>query len=232
MMNIIVFCETSGAVREELRRRGHNAISVDLLPSQDNSPHHRQCDMRKVDVRGFDGMVFHPTCTFLTSSAEWAYKDPDFIRYPGVGYHQKVKPGTLTGAERRKARELAYADVMWGMGLPIERKVMENPVGALSRMYRKPDVIIQPYMFGDDASKATCIWKENLPTLVIPPKELWHEGWICEYPKGSEKHFRRWGNQTVSGQNILSPGADRWKVRSNTYPGIAKAIADLFEGGQ
>lgn len=224
-MRIIVICETSGQVREALRTRGHDAWSLDVLPSKDNSPYHIICDMFAFDRwHEFEGMVFHPTCTYLTISAEWAYKDPDFIRYPGVGYHQKVKPETLTGAQRREAREKAIADALWGMALPIQYKVMENPIGVLSTRYRKPQVV-QPHMFGDDASKGTCFWFDGLMPLVIPPRHLWHPGRMVTY---NGKPFRRWSNQTDSGQNRLPQTADRWDLRSATYPGIASAVADLF----
>lgn len=96
-MKIIVIGETSGKVREVLRARGHDAYSLDILPAKDNSPNHIMCDMFAHDYAGYDGMVFHPTCTYLTISAEWAYADPNYTRYPGVGYHQKITPNPLTG---------------------------------------------------------------------------------------------------------------------------------------
>jgi hypothetical protein len=167
--------------------------------------------------------IFHPTCTYLTNSAAWAFSDPDYERYPKVGYHQAVKPETLVGAARRVARVAALSHVRRLMALPIRRKIIENPRGAIGTSIRKPTQIVQPYEFGDDASKATCLWmldKDNgeAPELKIPvdpSKRL-----LGRMIGGRE----RWSNQTDSGQNCLSPGDDRWKDRSRTFPGIADAL--------
>lgn len=173
-----------------------------------------------------DVAIFHPTCTYLTNSAAWAFKDPDYDRYPGVGYHQKVKEGTLTGAARREARQAALADVERIIALPIPFKVIENPVGAISTNIRKPSQTVQPYEFGDDASKGTCFWYVDAdggvadfslykdPALRVPGRIV----------GGKE----RWANQTDSGQNRLSPGSDRWKDRSRTFPGIADALVNTI----
>jgi hypothetical protein len=91
-----------------------------------------QCDVLTVLDRGWDAVISHPMCTFLTNSAAWAFSDPDFIRYPGVGYHQKLKAGTLTGSARREARKgaLEFALALWAA--PVRFKAMENPVGRMS----------------------------------------------------------------------------------------------------
>jgi len=153
-------------------------------------------------------------------SAAWAFNDPDFERYPGVGYHQRVKAGTLTGAERRAARNDAVELFMALDALPYP-KVIENPArGFLSSMYRKPDQIVHPHEFGDDASKATGLWISGLPKLKatkhVAPRIV--------------NNKPRWANQTDSGQNRLSPGPDRWIERSKTYPGIASAIGSQMGG--
>lgn len=171
--------------------------------------------------------IFHPTCTWLTNSAEWAFADPNYEKYPGVGYHQRVKPETLTGAARRDAREASLDEARRIVALPIRRKIIENPIGAISQI-RKPSQVIQPYEFGDDASKATCLWffdedGNEAPELRLPidPAKRCNGRWALH--KG--RYFERWSNQTDSGQNRMSPGADRWKDRSRTYPGIADAGA-------
>lgn len=155
----------------------------------------------------WDLMIAHPPCTYLTIAAEWAYGDGP--------YHQKVKPETLVGAARRTARDEALAFVQMLYDAPIHRVVIENPVGVLSSRFRKPDQTIHPWQFGDDASKATCLWLKNLP-LLIPTNEL---------PGGRQA---RRANQTASGQNKLPPSKDRWKLRSVTYPGIANALVDQY----
>ena len=117
----------------------------------------------------------------------------------------------------------ALDDVRKIMALPIKRKVIENPRGAIGSMIAKPTQVVQPYEFGDDASKATCLWMldkdgqqdASMRLPIDPAKRV--QGRIVN---GVE----RWANQTDTGQNRLSPGADRWKERSRTYPGIADAI--------
>lgn len=163
-----------------------------------------------------NGIAVH-NCTYITCSAEWAYGDGP--------YHQKVKPGTLVGAARRAARvqAIAFAKALWNA--PIPKIALENPVGVLSRDENlgKPAQVIQPYNFGEDASKATCLWLKNLPPLVATT--------YCE-PRividGNGKPQKRWANQTDSGQNRLSPGESRSQDRSRTYRGIAEALADQW----
>lgn len=201
-----------------LRQQGVEAWTCDLLPA--DHPWHIQGDIWPVAAHAWDWGIFHPMCTYLTCSAAWAFGDPDFVRYPGVGYHQRVQPGTLTGAARREAREKALDDVRRIMALPYP-KAIENPATSfISKSIRRPDQVIQPYQFGDDASKGTGLWLDRLPPLVIDPavrcpgRIVIHNG----------KQVERWSNQTDSGQNRLSPSADRWLDRSKTYPGIARAF--------
>lgn len=164
-------------------------------------------------------MIAHPPCTYLTCSAEWAYKDPDYERYPGVGYHQKVSSDTLVGYDRRYARIAALDFIRTLLNIPIPRICLENPRGVISSAIRKPSQTIQPYMFGDDASKSTCLWLKGLPAL---------QATNLVSPRITADGKKRWGNQTDSGQNKLPPTTDRWKIRSETYPGIAAAMASQW----
>jgi len=234
-VKIFIGMETSGQVRRRIAAMGHCAISCDLLPADDVDPAgwslleyggHITGDVFKNldDLASLgwvpDAALFHPDCTYLTVAAEWAYKDPDFDRYPGVGYHQRLKPETLFGADRRAARQAAIRDWERIDALPIPRKIAENPAkGALSKAFRRPDQCVHPYMLGDDASKETGLWFWDAGPLNVPPEE----DWIM--PTLRDNGRRYWGNQTDTGQNRLSPGADRWKKRSETYPGIADALA-------
>ena len=208
-MKILVACEFSGTVREAFRRRGHEAYSCDLLDAADKSVWHYKDSI--IDVlrytRGFwDLMIAHPPCTYLTCSAEWAYGDGP--------YHQKVKPQTLVGEARRQARREAIEFVTELWQAPIKRIAIENPVGVLSRSsLGKPAQVIQPHQFGADASKATCLWLRGLPTLT--PTQNVAPRMVNGKP--------RWANQTDGGQNKLSPGDDRWALRSLTYPEIGRA---------
>lgn len=225
-INILVGCEESQAVTIELRKLGFNAFSCDLKPcSGPNPEHHLQMDVFKAIQGGelitqagtlvlidkWHAGIFFPDCTYLTCSAEWAYKDGP--------YHQKVKPDTLTGFERIKARHEAI-DFVWKLWLlDIENISLENPVGILSSAFIKPSQIINPWQFGDDASKKTCLWLKGFPLLksteTIEPRLV----------NGKP----RWANQTDSGQNKLPPTKNRAELRSKTYPGIAKAMAEQWK---
>jgi len=210
-MRVLVGCERFGRVRDAFLARGHDAWSCDIADAVPPSNRHIKADVRTMLNDGWDFGVFHPDCTYLTCSAAWAYGDGP--------YHQRVQPGTLVGAARRAARERAVAFVFELRDCIIPRKVIENPRGYLSTVWRKPDQTIQPYQFGDDASKATCLW------LIggVPPLQTTQHcepRWVNGRP--------RWANQTDSGQNCLSPSADRAMQRAATYPGIAAAMADQW----
>jgi hypothetical protein len=203
---------------------GVDAWTCDLLPSRGRPDRHIMADVREVALERWDGALFHPMCTHLTVSAAWAFNDPDFERWPGVGYHQRVKPGTLTGAARREARELELANFRWLLALPYP-KAIENPARSfIGTAIRSPDQTLHPHHFGDDASKATGLWLDRLPRLRPT---------AFAKPRAAPAHgtdllgdpiTKRWSNQTDAGQNRLSPSADRWLERSTTYPGIAAAM--------
>jgi hypothetical protein len=212
-MRVLIGCEQFGVLREAMRRRGHDAWSCDLKPARDGSPYHIQGDVLGVIEDGWDLAIFHPDCTYLTNSAAWAYGDGP--------YHQKVKPGTLVGANRRQARSAAIRFTLKLWHAPIPRVAIENPVGCLSSSSMgKPAQIIQPWQFGDDASKGTCLWLKGLlplrETQVVPPRIV--DG------------RPRWANQTDGGQNRLTPSDDRAMQRAATYLGIADAMADQWAG--
>jgi hypothetical protein len=191
-MRVLVGCEFSGVVRDAFAARGHDAWSCDLLPTE-RAGNHLRCDVRGVLADGWDMAIFHPPCTYLASS----------------GLHwNKRRPG------RAALTEEALKFVRTLLAAPIERIALENPVGCISTRIRKPEQIIQPWMFGEDASKATCLWLKGLPPLV--PTDIIRRG--------------RYANQTAGGQNRLAPSPDRWKERSRTYPGIAAAMAEQWGG--
>jgi hypothetical protein len=192
-MRVLVACEYSGTVRDAFASLGHFALSCDLLPTEKPGNHH-QGDVRDILNDGWDLMIAHPPCTYLCSSGlHWNKKRPD----------------------RAKLTEEALSFVQLLLNAPISKIALENPIGAISTRIRKPDQTIQPYQFGHDASKATCLWLKGLsplrPTQFVEPRMV--DG------------KKRWANQTDSGQNRLPPSADRWKIRSETYPGIAEAMA-------
>ena len=187
-MKILVACEESQAVCIEFRKRGHEAYSCDILPASGGHPEwHIQDDVLKYLDFPWDMMFAFPPCTHLAVSGARYFKEKraDGRQQAGVDFFMK----------------LANA--------PINKIAIENPVGIMSTIWRKPDQIIQPWMFGDDASKKTCLWLKNLP-ILLPTHSSWK---------------KRYANQTPSGQNKLGPSPDRAKLRSKTYPGLAKAMA-------
>jgi hypothetical protein len=213
-MKVLVGCEYSGRVRDAFIAKGHDAISCDIMPSDKPGPHYVG-NVLDIINDGFDLAIFHPPCTYLTNSAEWAYKDKQ---------SKKMKPETLIGKERRDARELAIIFVKTLYESNIPRIAIENPIGVLSSRWREPDQFIQPYEYGDDASKKTCLWLKGLPKLkptrFFPPR-------LAPTIDGRSFAFR-WGNQTDCGQNKEPPSDDRWKIRSITWQGWADAMADQW----
>lgn len=207
-MRWLIGYSTCPHTRVAFEAAGHEVWTCDLRP--DPHPRHLQCDIWDVALDSWDAAVFHPTCTYLTVSAAWAFGDGP--------YHQKVKPETLVGAARRAAREEALDNFRRLLSLPYP-KAIENPAPSfINKSIRPPDQIIQPYDFGDDASKRTGLWLDRLPALR-PTQRV----------AGRLVHGReRWSNQTDSGQNRLSPGTWRWLERSRTYPGIAAAMGNQW----
>lgn len=171
-------------------------MSCDFLDT-DIPGNHYKGDLRDIIGHGWDMMICHPPCTYLTvSGLHWNKRNP----------------------ERAAKTEEALEFIQYLLDAPIKRIALENPIGCISTRIQPPDQIIQPYEFGDDASKATCLWLKNLPklekTIYVPPR-------IVDGKK-------RWSNQTDSGQNNLGPSPDRWKLRSKTYQGIADAMANQW----
>lgn len=237
---ILFGCEESQTCTKAFRELGHEAFSCDTKDCSGGHPEwHLKMDvfeaLRKYD---FDAGFFFPDCTFITCSAEWAYGDGP--------YHQKVKPGTLVGKDRREAREKALNFICRILNTCEKKKLkrygFENPVGVIpQRIFRywnqetdthswqvfprkigngglEASQYIQPYNFGEDASKKTGLWLFNLPLLAstsyIPPRMV--------------NGRPRWSNQTDTGQNNHTPSSNRAQNRSKTFPGIAKAMASQW----
>ena len=199
-MRVLVACEYSGKVRDAFIRAGHFAMSCDLLDTDVPGPHYKG-DVRDVLQDGWwDLMVAHPPCTYLSVS----------------GMHW-----TARGLRDPQLTEDALDFVRLLLAAPVDRIAIENPVSVISSRIRKPDQIIQPWQFGHDASKKTCLWLKGLPPLqptsIVSPRMV--------------RGRPRWGNQTDGGQNRLPPSDDRWKIRSETYDGIADAMASQWGGG-
>ncbi len=194
-MKILVACESSGNVRSEFRKLGHDAWSCDLMPADDKSEYHFQQDVLEILYDDcWDMLIAHPPCTYLANS----------------GVHCLHK-------DESRWKKMIEAAIFFRTFLcsGIPKICVENPVMhkyAIEHIGRKQDQTIQPYQFGHPESKRTCLWLENLP-LLKPTKTL------------KKPEIGYWDNQTPSGQNKLGPSVNRAKIRSITYPGIAKAMA-------
>ena len=216
-MKVLVACEYSGRVRDAFLANGHDAMSCDLLPTEVPGPHY-QGSVADVINEGWDLAICHPPCTYLAVS----------------GMHW-----TTRGLRDPSLTEDALAFVQLLMDAPIARIALENPISVISSRIRKPDQIIQPWWFGEDASKATCLWLKGLPLLKptnIVEGQLYccgskiENGDVrgCPNCNGDKKAKRIYANQTPSGQNNVPPGPDRWKERSRTFQGISDAMADQW----
>jgi hypothetical protein len=181
-LRVLIACEFSGTVRRAFRALGHDAWSCDLLLAEDGDLHHLQDDVLPHLFDGWDVMIAHPPCTHLAvSGARW-FKDK--------------------ALEQAKALDF----VLWLLRAPIPHIALENPISIISSRIRKPDQIIQPWMFGHGETKATCLWLKNLPKLS--PTNI---------VEGREARIHK-----------MPPGPDRWKERSRTFEGIAAAMADQW----
>lgn len=220
-MKILIACEFSGIVRDAFKAVGHDVISCDLLDTEQPGKHHIG-DVRDILYSGFDMMIAHPPCTYLTNAQAWTYARPD--RFPN----------------RLQQRQEAIDFFMLLKNAPIRHICIENPIpmGIVQQAVGKYDQVIQPYQFGHAESKSTCLWLKELPLLRTTKFAEWKQ-YVCKCGNVFEAALGKygccdaparimWDNQTRGGQNKLSPGADRWKERSRTYPGIAEAMANQW----
>ena len=201
-MNVLVACEFSQVVVEAFTKRGHYAMSCDLLPAEKSYPHY-QGDILDIIINTWDEwdlMIAHPPCTYLTVTGNKWFKPEYRERFP----------------DREWQREEAIEFFMLLVEAPIPRIAIENPIGVISTRYRKPDQIIQPYQFGHTERKSTCLWLKDLPKLIstniVKPE-------IIQYKtrKGTDDAWH------VSTMHL--PPLERMKARSRTFEGIAEAMA-------
>lgn len=183
-MRVLVACEYSATVRDEFRSRGHDAWSCDLLPTEGDPAWHHHGSVFDIINEGWDLMIAHPPCTDLSVSG---------ARH----FAAKIADG-------RQQAALDFVQLL--MDAPIPRIAIENPISVISSKIRKPDQIIQPWMFGHGETKATCLWLKGLPKLVA-----------TDVVDGREARIHK-----------MPPGPNRWKERSRTFKGIAEAMADQW----
>jgi hypothetical protein len=203
-MRVLVACEFSGAVRDAFIGGGHDAMSCDLLPNETFGPHY-QGSVMDILNDGWDLMIAHPPCTYLTLTGNKWFK-PEFAeRFP----------------TRHQDREDAIEFFMALANAPIPKIAIENPIGVMSSRYRKPNQIIQPWQYGHETTKATCLWLKGLPNLV--PTNVVSKGEVVISKSGNR--MSRWYYET---SKLPLKGGIRAKARSVTFQGIADAMADQW----
>lgn len=230
--NILIACEESQRVCSEFRRLGFNAYSCDLLPCSGGHPEwHFQQDVLKIIEKGggilqngeeyyiegcWDLMVAHPPCTYLAvSGAKWYYHPED----KELPLSQRRPHPNFPN--RAKDREDGANFFMALANAKIERIAIENPVGIMNTRWRKPDQVVQPWQFGDSASKKTCLWLKNLP--LLKETNVVDEGEFIEF--GSGRRLAKWYSD---GLTKTKTAEERRTWRSKTFPGFAKAIAEQW----
>ncbi len=183
-MKVLVACEFSGIVRDAFIAKGHNALSCDLEPTEKPGPHY-QGDVRDIINQGWDMLIAFPPCTYLcTAGSNWWYRQP----------------------WRLEKQHEALDFVHFLMDAPIPKIAIENPVGIVSTAIRKPDQIIQPYYFGLDKSKRTCLWLKNLPPLMTTCLFINHSDFVM-----TMKHDKnRQKNRSRTFENIAYAMAEQW----------------------
>jgi hypothetical protein len=205
-MKILVACEESQVVTKEFRSLGHEAWSCDILSCSGGHPEwHIQGDVVPILKDNWDMVLAFPPCTHLAVSgaAHFAKKRLDGRQQEGIDFFMQFT-------------KLDH----------VPKVAIENPIGIMSKIYRKPDQIIQPYQFGEDASKRTCLWLKGLPILIETCRVV---GRMVTTPSG--KVVERWANQCSNyGHDKTSPSPERSRIRSKTYMGVAKAIAQQYGG--
>tara|TARA_A100001515_G_C4523535_1_gene194374 strand:- start:154 stop:795 length:642 start_codon:yes stop_codon:yes gene_type:complete len=212
-MKVLVACEYSGIVRDAFINKGHEAVSCDLLPSESDLGEHYQGDVTDILYDGWDLMIAHPPCTYLSvSGARWYYHPED----KHLPYDER-RPHPMH-PNRRQYQQEALDFVQLLLDAPIEKIVVENPISVISSKIKKPTQIIQPYEYGHPTSKSTCLWLKNLeplqPTDVVEP--IWIN--VSKGKRMSKFHY----------DTYTLPKEERGKIRSATFPGIAKAMANQW----
>ena len=210
-MRVLIACEESQAVTKEFRRLGHEAFSCDILPCSGGHPEwHYQQDVFEIISMGWDLMISHPPCTYLAvSGAGWMYN----------------KDGTRN-EERYQNQMDGLEFVHKLMDAPIARIAIENPISVISSYIREPDQIVHPWQFGDEAEKSTCLWLKNLP--MLRPTKIVGKGEMYEFTDkktGKKKRQPLWYYQALS--KAKTP-AERRTLRSKTFEGIARAMAEQW----
>ena len=195
-VKILIACEFSGTVREAFAAKGHDAWSCDLEPT-DVLGNHYQGDVMDILNDGWDMMIAHPPCTHLAVSGARHFE-----------------------AKRKDGRQQQGIDFFMSIiNAPISKMAVENPIGIMSTIYRKPDQIIQPWEYGHNATKSTCLWLKGLP--LLKPTNIVDKGEFVTFPSG--KRMNKW-----YADSSKLPPKQREKWRNTTFQGIDDAMAEQW----
>lgn len=214
---ILVACEESQVTTKAFRRLGYEAFSCDLLPCSGGHPEwHLQGNVLDFIGQGWDMMIAHPPCTYLAGSGvQWlSHPEDKHLPFEDRRPHPKYP-------DRRKYMLYSIEFVKELYNAPVDHIAIENPVGLLSSRWRKPDQIVQPYMFGDEATKTTCLWLKNLPLLT--PTKIVGKGERTVFQSG--KSHPRWYADALAKAKTKQ---ERQTLRSKTFPGMAEAFASQW----
>ncbi len=217
-MKVLVGCEESQTICKAFRALGHEAFSCDLLPCSGGHPEwHLQMDIfEAIKLKNWDLLVAHPPCTFLAGSAVQWLSHPEDKELP----FEDRRPHPKYPTRRQDMLDsVEFVKALYNCSIP--RVAIENPVGLLSSKFRKPDQIIQPYMFGDEATKTTCLWLKNVPNLK--PTHIVGKGDRVTFKSG--KSHPKWYADALA---TAKTKQERQTLRSKTFQGIANAIADQW----
>jgi hypothetical protein len=216
-LKVLVACEESQAITKEFRKLGHEAFSCDLLPCSGGHPEwHIQGDVFTIIDQGWDLMIAHPPCTYLTGSAVQWLSHPEDKHLP----FEDRRPNPKYPNRRQDMLDsVEFVKALYNCNIP--KVAIENPVGLLSSRWRKPDQIVQPYHFGDEATKTTCLWLKGLPPLQHT--EVVGKGERVVFNSG--KSHPKWYAEALAKAKTK---AERQTLRSKTFPGMARAIAEQW----
>jgi hypothetical protein len=204
-MKILIGCEYSGIVRDAFRAKGHDAWSCDILETEADGQHHIKGDLLEVINQGWDMMIAHPPCTYLTYAATSYWNRP--------------------GRARKRLEALDFFLRVWEA--PIEKICLENPVGVVDSVIEKHTQIIHPYYFGDSEMKRTCLWLKNLPPLEHKKEDdLFGKKTHVEKPEPN--YIDKSGKKRYLVDSISGTSKDAGKKRSKFFKGVAKAMADQW----
>jgi len=216
-MKVLIACEESQATTKEFRKLGHEAFSCDLLPCSGGHPDwHIQGDVFKIINEGWDLMIAHPPCTFLTGSGVQWLSNPEDKELP---FEERRPHPKYPNRRKDMLDSVEFVKALYNS--PIKQIAIENPVGLLSSRWRKPDQIIQPWMFGDEATKTTCLWLKNLPLLL--PTNIVSKGERTVFQSG--KSHPKWYADALKNAKTKE---EMQTLRSKTFQGMAQAFAEQW----